>query len=112
MHLNGLAIAFSIESQYNCSSFTPTMPELDPTSPYAHLAQLAREYLEIIERAEDTSLTSEERQILSSERTVLHDQVIEELRRLGQPKEDREAAMKFAIMVAKWVHPAEDDYDV
>ena len=54
----------------------------------------------------------EELQILSSERTILHDQIIEELRRLGKPIEDREAAMKYAIMVAKWIHPPEDDYDI
>lgn len=88
------------------------MPEYDSTSPYARLVQLAWEYQEIIEHAQDTSLTYEERLILSSDRTVLHDQIIEELRRLGQPIEDREEAMKFAIKVAKWVHPPEDDYEV
>lgn len=88
------------------------MPELDSTSEYAHLVQLARDYLKIIERTQDPSYTMEELQILSSERTVLHDQIIEELRRLGKPIDHREAAMRFAIRVAKWIHPAEDDYDI
>jgi hypothetical protein len=88
------------------------MSELDPTSDHARLVQLAWEYQQVIERAQDPSYTMEDLQILSSERTVLHDQIIEELRRLGKPIEDRAAAMRYAIMVAKWIHPPEDDYDV
>lgn len=36
------------------------MPEIDPTSPYAHLIQLALEYQEIIELMESGALDIEE----------------------------------------------------
>lgn len=88
------------------------MPELDSTSDYAHLVQLAREYKKTIERTEDPSFTMDELQILLSERTVLHDQIIAELVRLGRPVENREDAMKFALRIANWISPLEDDYDV
>jgi hypothetical protein len=54
----------------------------------------------------------EELGILSSERTILHDQIIEELERLGEPAESREAAMRFALRAARWIRPSEDDYDI
>ena len=88
------------------------MPELDSTSDYAYLAQLAKEYKKTIERTEDPSFTMDELQILLSERTVLHDQIIEELLRLGIPVKSREDAMKFAFRVANWISPLEDDYDI
>jgi hypothetical protein len=88
------------------------MPELDPTSQYARLVQLAWEYQEIIEHTEDPSFTTEELGILNSERTVLHEQIIAELQRLGEPVEDRTAAMQMALRIAKWVRRSEDDYDV
>jgi hypothetical protein len=88
------------------------MPELDPTSPYALLVQLAWEYQEIIERTEDPSFTVEELDILNSDRTVLHEQIIAELQRLGEPVEDRTAAMRLALRIAKWFPRSEDDYDI
>ena len=88
------------------------MPEIDPTSPYARLVQLARDYLKIIEYTEDPSFSTEELGILNSERTVLHEQIIAELLRLGKPVGDRAEAMSLALRVAKWFPSPEDDYDV
>lgn len=88
-----------------------SMPELDSTSPYHRISILAWEYKEIVERCEDPSINVHELQTLNSERTVLHNQVIEEFARLGEHFPDRESAMKRAMIIAKWARPAEDYYD-
>jgi hypothetical protein len=88
------------------------MPELDPTSEYARLVQLAWEYQEIIDLADDPSRPMEEIQSLNSQRTVVHDEIIAELERLGKPVEDRESAMRFALKLARWMLRSENDYDV
>lgn len=88
-----------------------SMPELDSTSRFYRIAILAWEYKEIVERCEDPSINVQDLQVLNSERTVAHDQVIEELARLGEYFPDRESAMKRAMFIAKWARPAENYYD-
>ena len=88
------------------------MPEFDPTSRYAHLIELAWDYQDIIDQADDPSFTMEELSILNSQRSVLHDQIIAELERLGEPAKDRTAAMQFALRAARWMPRSGDDYDI
>jgi hypothetical protein len=88
------------------------MPEFDPTSKYAHLINLALDYLKVIEQAEDPSFTAEERYTLLGDRSILHDQIIAEFARLGEAIDDRADAMRRAIRIAKWYRPPEDDYDI
>lgn len=78
------------------------MPELDPTSRIAHLIQLCIEYQQIIEDIGSGRFEIEEVYYLTSQRTVLHDQVIAEMERLGIPIEDREDAMQKAFKTAQW----------
>lgn len=78
------------------------MPELDPTSPYAHLVTLCREYQEMVELIQSGMLETDEIRQLNGQRSVIHDQIMEELRRLGKPFRDREHARDMAFTIAKW----------
>lgn len=78
------------------------MPDADPTSPYAHLVSLCREYQDMVELIQSGTLETEEIRYLNGQRSVLHDQLMEELRRLGKPFRDREHARNLAFQIAKW----------
>lgn len=78
------------------------MPDLDPTSPYARLFTLCREYQEMVELIQSGMLETDEIRQLNGQRSVLHDQLIEELSRLGKPFRDREHARDLAFQIAKW----------
>lgn len=79
------------------------MPEIDPTSPLAHLIQLCKEYKEIIDQMRSGRFETEEIHYLSGQRTVLHDQIIAEMEHLGIIIEDREEAMQRAFQIAQWL---------
>jgi hypothetical protein len=79
------------------------MPDLDPTSQYTRLIILCREYQELIDQIESGGLETEEIRYLNGQRSVLHDQVMEEMARLGMPFSDRADAMRQAVKIARWL---------
>lgn len=79
------------------------MPDADPTSLYAHLISLCREYQEMIDYIEGGGLETEEIRYLNGQRSVLHDQVMEEMTRLGMTFSDRADAMRKAVQIARWL---------
>ena len=87
------------------------MPDIEPNSPYYHLIQLALDYRRVINLIEHGGLSTEDRQRLNGDRSVLHDQIIEEFARLRQPVTSREEAMRKALRYAQFYRSAEDDYD-
>jgi hypothetical protein len=88
------------------------MPDIDATSRYYHLIQLVQEYREIIDQVEHGGLETEEIRYLQGQRSVTHDQIIEEFVRLKIPFVDREDVMRQAFRIAQWARPAEDDDEV
>jgi hypothetical protein len=78
------------------------MPDYDSTSPYAHLFSLCREYQEMVEQIQSGMLETDDIRALNSQRSVLHDQIMEELTRLGKPFKSREHARNMAFQLAKW----------
>ena len=89
------------------------MPESDPLSPYAHVIQLAREYVDVIELIEQGGLDTDEIRHLLGQRTVLHDQIIAEFERLHISYTDRDDVRARAFQLAKWLSaPPEDDDDL
>jgi hypothetical protein len=88
------------------------MPEIDPTSAYAHLIALAIDYQQVIDMIEMGALEIEDTRALLAQRSVLHEQIIAEFARLGQPVTDRAEAMKKAVWLARWYPKAEDDHDL
>ena len=88
------------------------MPEIDPSSPYFRLFQLVQEYREIISQTEQGGLETEDIRHLLGQRSVTHDQIIDEFVRLNIPFVDREDVMRQAFRMAQWLRPAEDDYDI
>jgi hypothetical protein len=78
------------------------MPELDSTSPYYHLATLCQEYQELIDLLQGGMLDTEDLRILQGQRSVIHDQIMEEMTRLGLTYADRAEAMRKAIKIARW----------
>ena len=83
------------------------MPEIDPTSPYAHLIQLTIEYKETIDLIESGGLETEEVQQLYGQRSLLHNDIIAELERLNIPVNSREDAMRKAYQIAQWFREPE-----
>lgn len=88
------------------------MPDIDPLSPYAHVIQLSREYVELIELVEQGGLETNEIHELLSQRSVLHDQIIAEFDRLNIPYTDRDDVRARAFQFAKWLPAPEDDDDL
>lgn len=78
------------------------MPDPDATSRYAHLINLCRDYQEIIDLIQSGTLETDEVRELNGQRSVLHEQVMEEMTRLGMSFSDRAHAMRKAIMIARW----------
>ncbi len=78
------------------------MPILDPTSDYAHLVNLCRDYQETIDQIKSGALDAEEIRYLNGQRSVLHEQVMEEMTRLEMPFANRVDAMEQALMLARW----------
>ena len=78
------------------------MPEIDPTSPYARLIQLALEYKETIDMSESGMFETDEVRELLGQRSLLHDQIIAEFQRLGMPITNRDDAMRKAYQLAQW----------
>lgn len=83
------------------------MPEIDPTSSYAHLIQLTIEYKETIDLTESGMLETEEVHQLLSQRSLLHNAIIAELERLNIPSNSREDAMRKAYQLAQWFREPE-----
>ena len=79
------------------------MPELDETSEYRHLSNLCHEYQQLVELIESGRLETEEIRHLNGERSVLHDQIMEEMQRLRIAFDDRDDARRKAFKLAKWV---------
>lgn len=79
------------------------MPEIDPTSRFAHLVNLCQDYQEMIDLIESGTLETEEIRQLNGERSVLHDQIMEEMTRLGMAFTDRVDAMRQALKIARWL---------
>lgn len=79
------------------------MPDFDATSRWARLIILCREYQEMIDQIEAGGLETEEVRYLNGQRSVLHDQVMEEMTRLGMPFADRADAMRRAVKIARWL---------
>lgn len=88
------------------------MPDIEPNSPYYHLIQLALDYRKLINLIEQGGLSTEEIQHLNGDRSVLHNQIIEEFAHLGQPVTSREEAMQKALRLVQWYPSDEEDYDV
>ncbi|RRR72137.1 MAG: hypothetical protein EI684_10510 [Candidatus Viridilinea halotolerans] len=78
------------------------MSDFDATSRYAHLITLSHEYQELIDSTEMGGLETEEIRYLNGQRSVLHDQIMEEMMRLGMHFTDRGDAMRKAIKLARW----------
>jgi hypothetical protein len=79
------------------------MPDLDPTSRYAHLVILCQEYQEIIDLTQAGTLDTDEVRALNGQRSVLHEQLMAEMTRLEMPFSDRVDAMKQALKLARWL---------
>lgn len=79
------------------------MPDADPTSRFAHLVSLCREYQEMIDTIEGGGLETEEIRYLNGQRSVLHDQVMEEMTRLRMTFTARADAMRQAVKIARWL---------
>ena len=88
------------------------MPDIDPLSPYAHVIQLAREYVDLIELVEQGGLETDDIRELQGQRSVLHDQIIAEFDRLNIPYTDRDNVRARAFQFAKWLPAPEEDDDV
>jgi hypothetical protein len=78
------------------------MPDPDATSRYAHLISLCRDYQDIIDHTQSGMLDTDEIRELNSQRSVLHEQVMDEMRHLGIAFADRVDAMKKALKLARW----------
>jgi hypothetical protein len=78
------------------------MSDLDPTSPFAHLINLCRDYQELVELIQSGMLDTDDIRELNGQRSVLHEQIMAELTRLGKPFRDREHARNLAFQIAKW----------
>jgi cell division FtsZ-interacting protein ZapD len=79
------------------------MPDPDATSRYAHLINLCRDYQEMIDLIQSGTLETDEVRELNGQRSVLHEQVMEEMTRLGMPFADRVDAMRQAVKIARWL---------
>lgn len=79
------------------------MPDADPTSRLAHLISLCRDYQEIIDLTQSGGLETDEIRELNGQRSVLHEQVMEEMTRLGMTFTDRGDAMRQAVKIARWL---------
>ena len=79
------------------------MPDPDATSRLAHLISLCRDYQEIIDLIQSGTLETDEVRELNGQRSVLHEQVMEEMARLGMRFTDRADAMRQAIKIARWL---------
>ena len=79
------------------------MPDPDPTSRFAHLISLCRDYQEIIDLTQSGGLETDEVRELNGQRSVLHEQVMEEMRRHGMAFADRADAMRHAVKIARWL---------
>lgn len=64
---------------------------------------LCRDYQEIIDLTQSGTLEADEVRELNSQRSVLHEQIMEEMTRLGMPFTDRVDAMRQAIKLARWL---------
>ncbi len=84
------------------------MPEIDPTSPYAHLIQLSLDYKEAIDMAESGLYETDDVRELLSQRSLLHDAIIAEFQRLGISITSRDDAMRKAYRYAQWYRPPEE----
>lgn len=84
------------------------MPEIDPTSSYAHLIQLSIEYKEIIDLIESGMLETDDVRQLYGQRSLLHNAIIDELARLNMPAKSREEAMQTAYRYANWFRDPEE----
>jgi hypothetical protein len=78
------------------------MPEHDPTSPYAHLITLVQEYRELTALLESGLLETDDVLVVLGDRQVVHDHIIEELARLGQPTKSRQEALDIAERLVWW----------
>jgi hypothetical protein len=78
------------------------MPDLDPTSRYAHLLNLCQDYQELVEQIQSGMLETDEIRELNGQRSVLHEQIMAEMKRVGKPFIDREHARNLAFQIAKW----------
>jgi hypothetical protein len=79
------------------------MPDPDATSRFAHLIRLCRDYQDIIDQTQSGMFETDEIQELNSQRSVLHEQVMEEMTRLTIPFTDRADAMRQALKIARWL---------
>lgn len=79
------------------------MPDFDATSRYAHLINLCQDYQELIDQIMSGLYETEEVRYMNGQRSVLHDQVMEEMDRLGMDYTDRVDAMKQALKIARWL---------
>nr|WP_044200912.1 hypothetical protein [Oscillochloris trichoides] len=71
-------------------------------SSYAYLISLCREYQQLVDDIQSGMLETDDIRELNGQRTVLHEQVMEEMRRLGKSFTDREHAMRLAFQLARW----------
>jgi hypothetical protein len=78
------------------------MSDPDATSRYTYLISLCRDYQEIIDQTQSGMLDTDEIRELNSQRSVLHEQVMDEMRNLGIAFADRVDAMKKALKIARW----------
>jgi hypothetical protein len=78
------------------------MPDPDATSRYAHLASLCQDYQELVEQIQSGMLETDEIRELNGQRSVLHEQIMAEMKRIGKPFKDREHARNLAFQIAKW----------
>ncbi len=65
------------------------------------LVQLAQEYREIVELTENYALVTEEHRLLLSQRSVVHDQLIDIFTQLGIAFVDRQDARRQALAIAQ-----------
>ncbi|WP_129628248.1 hypothetical protein [Candidatus Oscillochloris fontis] len=70
---------------------------------YDYLISLCREYQQLVDDIQSGMLETDEIRELNGQRTVLHEQVMEEMQRLGISFTDREHAMRQAFQIARWL---------
>jgi hypothetical protein len=85
------------------------MPEHDSTSSYDHLIALVQEYRELTELLESGLLETADVLGVLGQRQTTHDQIIEELARLGQPVNTRQEALDIADRIAWWYHLGDEE---
>lgn len=85
------------------------MPELDPTSLYAHLFTLVQEHRELRQLIESRLLDEEDMIEADRQRQMTHTQIMEELVRLGHSVQSRQEALHLAETLVWWYRLGDEE---